>query len=97
MEIDHEAEEWPYLQLYAQLRSRIIDGTYPPGRRIPSLVTIEQETGLSTDTIRKAIKLLAEEGLVRIVRSRGTFVTSRPPKSLPAEPYFGGAEHWYDR
>lgn len=74
MQIDHDAEEWPYLQLYRQLREAILDGTYPPGRPIPSLVTITQETGLNKDTIRKVFRMLADEGLVSIVKGRGTFV-----------------------
>lgn len=80
MEIDHEGEEFPYLQLYRILRERIVSGEYPTGRRIPSLVQLEQETGLATDTIRKAIRLLADEGLVNIRPSRGTFVASRTPR-----------------
>ncbi len=74
MEIDHEADEFPYEQLARQLRERIVSGEYPPGRPIPSLTRLRQETGLSPMTIRRAIKILEEEGLVRIRPGWGTFV-----------------------
>jgi hypothetical protein len=50
---------------------------YPPGRAIPSLQRIHQETGLSTKTIRRAIAILAAEGLVHIRPGWGTFVVRR--------------------
>ena len=77
MQIDHDAEEPPYRQLYRQLRAGIEDGTYPPGRAIPSVSRIQQETGMAIMTIRKAFRLLADEGFVRITPSRGTYVISR--------------------
>ena len=85
MEIDHEAEKFPYQQLYDLLRQRIISGDIPPGRRIPSLVTIQQETGLATDTMRRAIRLLADDGLVRVIPGRGTFAASEMPRQPPVE------------
>jgi DNA-binding GntR family transcriptional regulator len=75
--IDHEGELFPYEQLAALLRQRIHDGTYPPGRAIPSLERIHQETGLSVKTIRRAIAILADEGLVHVRPGWGTFVVRR--------------------
>ncbi len=85
MEIDHDGAEWPYLQLYHQLREAIIDGTYPVNRPIPSLVTISQETGLNKDTIRKVFRMLAGDGLVRIIKGKGTYVISQTPRQPPGE------------
>jgi GntR family transcriptional regulator len=72
--IDHEADEFPYLQLARLLRERIASGEYPPGRAIPSVERIRQETGLAVKTIRRAIGLLEEEGLVVVRPGWGTFV-----------------------
>lgn len=74
MEIDHGAAEFPYLQLARILRERIRSGQYPAGRKIPAFIALEQEFGLSNMTIRRAVTLLAEEGLVVKVPGRGTFV-----------------------
>lgn len=62
----------PYLQLAALLRQQIEDGDYGAGP-IPSIQQIRQRTSLSVMTIRKAVKLLEDEGKVRIIPGRGTF------------------------
>jgi DNA-binding transcriptional ArsR family regulator len=72
--IDHEAAEFPYLQLAAQIREQITSGEYPPGAKLPPITEIVAQTGLSPMTIRRAYKLLEEEGLATIVPGRGTFV-----------------------
>lgn len=77
MIIDPAAPEPAFMQLAAIIRARIADGTYPPRSRIPSITEIVAETGLAIGTIRKAIKVLADEGLVATVPGHGTFVTAR--------------------
>ena len=67
-----------YRQLADLLRRRIDDGTYPPRGRIPSEVTLVQQTGWARDTVRKATQLLIKEGRLYIVRGLGTFVTPPP-------------------
>jgi DNA-binding GntR family transcriptional regulator len=74
VEIDHGAAEFPFMQLAAILRERIRSGEYPPGRKIPAIIELEEESGLSTMTVRRAIAVLAGEGLVHTVPGRGTFV-----------------------
>lgn len=75
VEIDHEGREFPYRQLAAILRARIKDGTYRPGKPIPSLTHLTGEYGLALTTVRRAIDILEEEGLVERIAGRGTFVT----------------------
>jgi DNA-binding GntR family transcriptional regulator len=67
-----------YVQLADLLRRRMDDGTYPRGSRIPSEITLVQETGFARDTVRKSITLLIEENRLYIVRGLGTFVGPRP-------------------
>lgn len=74
MRIDHEGPEFPYLQIAAQLRQAIADGTYPPGRAIPSIKQLVADTGCGSMTVRRAVRLLEDEGLVRTIPGRGTFV-----------------------
>lgn len=77
MVIDHAGAEFPYRQLAAILRARITDGTYPPGRAIPSIQQLISEYGLSPKTIQRAFEVLEEEGLIRRIPGRGTFVTEQ--------------------
>jgi len=72
--IDHGAAEFPYLQLARILRGRIASGEYPAGRKIPPLIELQEEFGLSSMTVRRAVGVLADEGLLVKVPGRGTFV-----------------------
>ncbi len=64
-----------HVQLADYLRARIDDGTYPPRAKLPSEVTLVQETGFARNTVRKAMAVLLEEGRVYVVRGLGTFVS----------------------
>jgi DNA-binding GntR family transcriptional regulator len=75
VQIDHGAAEFPYEQLAAQLRDRIRSGEYPAGSKLPSIDDLVEQTGLSPMTIRRAFKLLAGEGMVRVVPGRGTYAS----------------------
>ncbi len=81
IKIDHDAAEFPFVQLAHQLRDAITSGEFPPGRKLPSIDDIVKDTGLSPMTIRRAFKMLSDEGLVRIVPGRGTFVADRRPST----------------
>jgi GntR family transcriptional regulator len=79
VEIDLYSDVPSYQQLADLIRRGIADGTYAPRQPIPSLTALQQSTGLAVNTIRKGIGLLEAEGLVKIVRGRGTYVTEHPP------------------
>jgi GntR family transcriptional regulator len=48
--------------------------TWPP---IPSESALMQEHGVARETARKAVRVLAAEGLVYVVQGRGAYVTRR--------------------
>ena len=77
--IDLESDVFPYRQLANQLRDAIQAGDYLPGRPIPSGQALVRETGLALETVRRAVAVLVDEGLVYTVQGRGTFVTKDPP------------------
>jgi DNA-binding GntR family transcriptional regulator len=69
-------------QLAGILRDRIRSGTYPPGRILPSETQLTQEFDLVRNTIRKAVRLLRDEGLIVTVQGRGSYVADPlPPES----------------
>ena len=70
--IDAASPEHPYLQLAAQLRAAITAGELTG--ILPSIFELTEQTGLSPGTVRRAISVLADEGLVQTVPGRGTFV-----------------------
>jgi GntR family transcriptional regulator len=70
--IDRESPDPPYVQLAAILRARIEAGEITA--RLPGERALQQEFGLAPVTIRKAVRLLRDEGLIRTVAGMGTFV-----------------------
>lgn len=77
MEIDPSAPEPVYEQLAGILRQRIVAGEYPPRSAIPSITRLCQETGLAVGTVRKAVAVLAAEGLVETRPGKGSYVIRR--------------------
>ena len=67
-----------YLQLAELVRQRVAKGHWPPGSMLPSIEHLMQEFDVARVTVRQAIALLAEEGLLSPQRGRGTFVTGKP-------------------
>ena len=67
-----------YERLAGMLRDRIAAGTYARGDKLPSEMELMDESGLSRSTVRHALKVLVDEGLVRTERGRGAFVADTP-------------------
>jgi GntR family transcriptional regulator len=64
-----------YLQVASVLRRRIQDGRWAVGDKIATLEELEREFDVARVTVRQAIDVLQEEGLVKSHQGRGTFVT----------------------
>ena len=64
-----------YERLAGMLRDRIAAGTYARGDKLPSEMELMDESGLSRSTVRHALKVLVDEGLVRTERTAGRYVT----------------------
>lgn len=67
-----------YIQLHRQLRLKIVNGEYKQGEAIPSETEMMKLFDTTRGTIRKALSLLVNEGLVHQVRGKGTFVRLSP-------------------
>lgn len=61
-------------QFTCLLRNRIRDGIYPYGTALPAERELSDSCGLNRSTVRAAIQTLAEEGLLKKVQGKGTFV-----------------------
>ncbi|MFF1511880.1 GntR family transcriptional regulator [Streptomyces sp. NPDC058326] len=69
-----------YRDIAADLRQQISEGRYLPGDKLPMLTELQEQYGAGYQTVRSAITLLEQEGLVVAVRRRGTIVRERPEK-----------------
>ncbi|MCB2101434.1 MAG: GntR family transcriptional regulator [Rhodobacterales bacterium] len=71
-----------YLQLAALFRRRIETGEWPVESRIPTVEELAKECGVANMTIRQALNLLEQEGLIERFRAKGTFVRKRLRRDL---------------
>ncbi len=63
-----------YLQLAGRLEGLIAGGVYPIGSRLPGEEELARHYLLNRNTVRHALSLLTQNGLVRTERGVGTFV-----------------------
>lgn len=74
-EFDREAPSALHSQVSDAIRSLIVSGTYPPHHQLASEPELAVELGVSRGTLRRAISTLIDEGLLKQVHGKGTFVT----------------------
>ena len=67
-----------YVQIADVIAGRIERGDLVTNRPIPSETAMRQEFGVARDTVRAAVALLRDRGLVFTVTHRGTYVAERP-------------------
>ena len=65
----------PYRAIAAELRARIEAGDLRPGEQVPSASQLTEQFSVSRNTALRALKVLRDEGLVRVERGWGSFVT----------------------
>lgn len=63
-----------YIQVASVLRQRIESGQWSQGEKISTLEELESEFQVARVTVRQAVDVLREEGLLRALQGRGTFV-----------------------
>ncbi len=79
------ARDFPYGPLYSKIKltvmSRIADGEYPIGHRLPSELELVDAFGVSRMTVNRALRELTQEGVLVRTPGVGTFVAERQPQS----------------
>ncbi|MCJ8139546.1 GntR family transcriptional regulator [Falsirhodobacter halotolerans] len=66
-----------YVQLRDTLAAKIARGDWKPDVVLPSENQLAAETGLSVGTVRKAMQMLVDEGLLERKQGTGTFLSKR--------------------
>lgn len=79
--IDLNSEETLYEQLSDQIKYGIAKGYLKPGEDLPSVRKLASELGINLHTVAKAYKMLKEEGIIVINRSRGVKVSEQVLKN----------------
>ncbi len=68
-----------YRRVVDDIAARIAAGELQPGQQLPSYRLLAQEYDVGISTVRSALLLLAERGLVVGRPGKGTFVADPPP------------------
>lgn len=74
-DVDRGAGSALHAQISDAIRARIVSGDWPRDHRLPPEPALAEEIGVSRGTLRRALATLIEEGLLRQIPGRGTFVT----------------------
>lgn len=77
-----DESSYQYEKIYRDLAEDIRQGTYKPGDQLPTELALAKAWGVSRITSKKALNLLAQQGLVVRRRGLGTFVSKSGLSSL---------------
>lgn len=78
MSIDQFSAVPLYRQLAEIIRARIESGELQRLDPLPSEATLEQDFAVGRDTVRKALAVLRDEGVIFTLQARGSFVGPPP-------------------
>jgi GntR family transcriptional regulator len=67
-----------YIDVYDQLFKLIMDGIFPPESKLPTEAELAKRFGVSRMTLRQALSLLQDDGLVKSQHGKGNFITKSP-------------------
>jgi GntR family transcriptional regulator len=68
------ARQPKYLRIHADLRRRITAGEWPPGAALPAQRELSEAYQVTIMTLRQALQLLEDDGLIQSRHGQGTFV-----------------------
>lgn len=72
--IKHDGPEYVYVQIADDIAADIRTGVLPAGSRLPSADDIADTYGVARLTARRAVRHLADQGLVIVSPGKGTYV-----------------------
>lgn len=76
--IDHNGPALVWEQVRDDLLADLDSDELPPGTRLPSEQALADDVyGVSRPTVRRAIAALVEQGRLKVVHGRGTYVASK--------------------
>jgi DNA-binding GntR family transcriptional regulator len=77
--INPDSPQYVYEQLASILEAKIRSGEYPPGARLPGELVMTHHYGVGPGTVRRALAILRDVGLVVTRPARGSFVADPLP------------------
>lgn len=71
------SKELRYVTVYNKLFKMINEGFFPEDSRLPSEPELAKELGISRTTLRQALALLQDDGLIKNIRGKGNFIIKK--------------------
>ena len=81
--VDGRSVAPPYLQIVQQVKQALRMGVLEVGDQLPTVREVVAATAINPNTVLKAYRDLAREGLVAARAGHGTFVRHRPARPPP--------------
>ncbi|MEU0885547.1 winged helix-turn-helix domain-containing protein [Lentzea sp. NPDC005914] len=78
-----EVEGHPYEVLASKYRDKIRRGELQPGDKMPTQRQLMEEEGRPAATVQRALAKLEEEGWIKAIPGRGSFVLDRQDQEEP--------------
>ena len=72
-----------YQEIFNDLQEKILNGSYLAGVLLPTEKELQDQYQVSRDTVRKALRLLTEKGLIQKVQGRGSQVLKQELLNFP--------------
>ncbi|MPQ43232.1 GntR family transcriptional regulator [Clostridium tarantellae] len=69
------SKELRYVEVYNKLFKMITEGSFPKNSRLPSEPELAKTLGVSRSTLRQALALLQDDGLIKNIRGKGNYIT----------------------
>ncbi len=80
---DQKGNKPLYISIYDQLYNQIMNGIFPPESKLPTEHELAKMFGVSRMTLRQALSLLQDDGLVKSIHGKGSYITqNQQPKKI---------------
>ena len=80
--VDPRSHTPMYQQIIDDIKTRIARGAMASGSKLPSIRELAMDITINPNTIAKAYQELEREGVIEVIRGKGTFVASSTPAEV---------------
>lgn len=81
IQLDFRSTQPIYEQIISQYKFLTLQAFLKPGDSIPSVRKLAMELGITPGTVAKAYREMEKQGLIEMLRGRGTFIAGVPDKA----------------
>ncbi len=83
--LNPQATDPIYSQIYTQISSQIINGSLPPGTKLPGIRQIANELRISVIPVKMAWEELDKNGFIKTITGSGTFVNELQSQEIESK------------